>query len=95
MVVMFFYHNTQGIPYSHDMCPFHSCFYPDVPCFTKGQLGKYHHWTIMHVYFVLIIEDVGCPIFSNDVIFQQPANFLNLTNAYISNAKAAITKAAG
>ena len=49
----------------------------------------------MHVYFVLIIEDVGCPIFSNDVIFQQPANFLNLTNAYISNAKAAITKAAG
>ena len=39
--------------------------------------------------------EVGCPIFANEDIFQQPADFLNLTNAYIANAVEAIKKATG
>ena len=39
--------------------------------------------------------DAPCPIFSNTEIVQQPANFLNVTNAYVSNAKDVIKKSAG
>lgn len=42
-----------------------------------------------------LIVDVGCPVFSNEKIVQQPADFVNLTNAYISSATETIKKAAG
>ena len=54
-------------------------------------------WTIVDIFFIpaWIIDEVGCPIFSNEEIVQQPADFLNLTNAYIANAVEAIKKATG
>ena len=43
----------------------------------------------------LIPGDVGCPVFSDETIVQQPADFLNLTNSYVYNAIQAIKKAKG
>ncbi len=40
-------------------------------------------------------EDVGCPMFQNDKIIQQPANFLNIEANYIYEATSFIKTQAG
>lgn len=58
-----------GIPYSHDMCPCYTCFYPNQSCFDMCREG-----------------DTPCPLFENDTIIQQPADFLTLSQRYSTAA---------
>ena len=34
----------QGIPYSHDMCPCITCFYPNTSCYDKCRTGKFDNY---------------------------------------------------
>ncbi len=47
------------------------------------------------MYFVPTSEDVGCPVFQNDKIIQQPANFLTVEANYIYEATSFIKTQAG
>ncbi|XP_065912196.1 arylsulfatase A-like [Dysidea avara] len=58
-----------GIPYSHDMCPYYVCFYPNQSCFDHGRQG-----------------DTPCPVFQDEKIMQQPADFLTLSETYSTAA---------
>ena len=114
---------TQGVPYSTDMCPCYTCFYPDVPCAPPGSFehcnkgtctyninlqymynGRVNvvittctsvygdtQYTYMYVYAAM----VDCPVFENDVIVQQPADLLTLTEDYVSAASSFIKTNAG
>ena len=79
------------------MCPCMVCFYPNRPCYDKCRTGNLNvlYTLIYTIYIILRAELVGCPVFSDDVIVQQPADFLNLTNQYVAHAKMAIEKATG
>ncbi|XP_064403945.1 arylsulfatase A-like [Halichondria panicea] len=69
-----------GIPYSQDMCPcVHKvCFYPNVPCIDKACENG----------------NVPCPLFQNENIVQQPADFLELMQNYLKGAESFIKTSA-
>jgi len=48
-----------------------------------------------YLFYCVFPDLVTCPLFSDDVIVQQPADYLNLTNQYVAHAQMAISKAVG
>ena len=60
-----------GIPYSHDMCPYTICFYPQDPCDDYGAKPK---------------DLVGCPLFKNTAIIEQPVDMTTLSVRYSQEA---------
>ncbi|XP_065912199.1 arylsulfatase A-like isoform X2 [Dysidea avara] len=67
-----------GLPYSHDMCPYTICFYPDQACDGHGVAGA-----------------TPCPLYKDEKIVQQPANFLTLAETYSTAATGFIHEMAG
>jgi arylsulfatase A len=67
-----------GVPYSTDMCPCVTCFYPDVQCAPPGSEESCN------------AKMVGCPLVENDTILHQPADLLTLTEKYVQAAKSII-----
>jgi arylsulfatase A len=72
-----------GVPYSTDMCPCVTCFYPDVQCAPPGSEESCN------------AKMVGCPLVENDTILHQPADLLTLTEKYVQAAKSIIKTNAG
>lgn len=60
-----------GIPYSHDMCPCMTCF--------PGTNGS--------CFDTCRLDQVGCPLFKNEKIIEQPTNLLTLTEKYTQKAR--------
>ncbi|XP_065912203.1 arylsulfatase A-like isoform X2 [Dysidea avara] len=67
-----------GLPYSHDMCPFTICFYPNESCYGEG-----------------VPETTPCPLYEDETIVQQPADFLKLSETYSTAATGFIHEMAG
>ena len=59
-----------GIPYSHGMCPCLKCFAIDARNGSSSCYNKCRTW------------NVGCPVFSDETIIEQPTDFTLLTNKY-------------
>ena len=68
-----------GIPYSNDMGPCITCYYPKKPCSTSECGGSYS----------------GCPVFENTDIIEQPVDFLTLAKRYSNAATGFIKANAG
>lgn len=67
-----------GLPFSVDMCPDTTCFYPDGSCLMKGQT-----------------YEAPCPIYENDAIVHQPADYTTLSEQYSKAATGFIMENAG
>ena len=65
-----------GIPYSHDMCPCLKCFNSTTPSCFDGCR----------------IDMVGCPLFMDETIVEQPVDLTKLTKKYTKAAQAFIKK---
>jgi hypothetical protein len=62
-----------------------------------GQIGipvRHSHHGIAAL-FCVIVDYVPCPLFENDEIHQQPADFLTLTSTYANAATSFIKTKAG
>ena len=63
-----------GIPYSHGMCPCLKCFAIDARNGNSSCYNECRTW------------NVGCPVFSDETIIEQPTDFTLLTNKYTKAA---------
>ena len=63
-----------GIPYSHGMCPCLKCFAIDA---INGNSSCYNQCRF---------QNVGCPVFSDEKIIEQPTDFTLLTEKYTKAA---------
>jgi arylsulfatase A len=63
-----------GIPYSHGMCPCLKCFDIDARNGSSSCHNECRNW------------NVGCPVFSDETIIEQPTDFTLLTNKYTKAA---------
>jgi arylsulfatase A len=63
-----------GVPYSHDMCPCDKCF--------PEEDGRCHGFCRQ--------DSVGCPLFVNTNIYEQPVDLTTLTQKYTTAAVATI-----
>ena len=63
-----------GIPYSHGMCPCMKCFSTDI------KNGNSSCWNKCRD------QNVGCPLFSDEKVVEQPTDFTLLTEKYNNEA---------